>query len=429
MSILKKGQDEIALILNPNSGVVEPVRAGLDIEMPFPIMRGGRLLAAIRKGEISEDELTPRVEKVLKYIRRCNPPLLRPIEKASPYDAERSAILRRTVAESIVLFKNEDNILPLDGSALKNLAVIGSFATANVMPNLVSPQYLVSPLDGIKAHLLLEASACNVSHARGVSTHRVLPHMDHHFTKQVEINLWNRNDRSDMSKKPVSSEIVNSTFKPLVGRRIPGLDQDFEIEFKARFTVPKSATYTFSVVAAGPVVLMVDDKLVLKHTPSTAVKIPDVLFMQHEIQVETSMDFESGRTYSLHVVQRSQQGQNLELAQDLMVGFGEKVLMEDAIAEAVECARKAEVAVCFVGTGRDHEMEGFDREHISLSEGQEDMIKEILKVNRNVVLVNQSGGAVDLRFAQSAKALLHAHIGGQESGNGECWRWALRRYE
>ncbi len=402
-----------------SSKTVQPVLAGMDIEMPFPIMRGGRLLQAVRNGEISEDDLTPRLENVLKYIRRCNPPILRPMERASPYNAERSATLRRTVAESIVLLKNEDNVLPLNGHTLKSVAIIGTFATANVMPNLVSPQYLVSPLNGIRAHLELEASSCVVFHARGVSTHRVLPHMDHNFTKQVEINLWNRDDRSDGSKGPVSSEIANSTFKPMVGRRIPGLDEDFEIEFKARFTVPKSATYTFSVVASGPMVLKVDDKVVLKHTPAGTVKIPHVMFMQHDIQVEAAMEFESGRTYSLHVTQRSQTGKNPELAQDLMVGFGEKVLVPDAITEAVECARKADAAICFIGTGRDWEMEGFDREHISLSEGQEEMIKEVLKVNENAIIVNQSGGPVDLRFAQSAKAILHAHIGGQESGNGE----------
>jgi hypothetical protein len=48
------------------------------------------------------------------------------------------------------------------------------------------------------------------------------------------------------------------------------------------------------------------------------------------------------------------------------------------------------------------------------------MVRQVAEANPNTIVVNQSGGAVDLMFAQeSAKAVLHAHIGGQESGSGK----------
>jgi beta-glucosidase len=394
----------------------------MDIEMPFPMMRGAKLLQAIQQGDVQEDDLRPRVEKVLQYIRRANPPRQRPQERPSKYNAQRSALLRRTVGESVVLLKNQGGLLPLDVHQTKSIAVIGELATVSILPNLISPQYLVSPLDGIKGFVQLEAASCQINHAVGVQTHRIVPYLDERYTKQVEISIWKAKDRLEAGtgRQPYSTEVTGSAFKPMVGRHFPGLGGDFEIEMKAKIHVPKSGSYVLGLLTVGQAVVKLDEVTIMDHTPNRFVGIADMLFHQHEFQVEKVVQLEAGKQYNLHVVSQSQAGKSPELAQDLIVGMKEVVTNEAAIAEAVAAASKSDVAICFVGTGKDWEMEGFDRQTISLSLGQEEMVRQVAEANPNTIVVNQSGGAVDLMFAhECAKAVLHAHIGGQESGSGK----------
>jgi len=64
------------------------------------------------------------------------------------------ALAREMALQSIVLFKNQDNALPLDKSKLKKVAVIGPMADTCHLGNYSGkPEFRVSPLQGIKKHL------------------------------------------------------------------------------------------------------------------------------------------------------------------------------------------------------------------------------------------------------------------------------------
>ena len=61
--------------------------------------------------------------------------------------------MRKLVAESIVLLKNDSGILPLTASKLKKVAILGGNAKALVLSGggsaSLKPSYFVSPYDGI----------------------------------------------------------------------------------------------------------------------------------------------------------------------------------------------------------------------------------------------------------------------------------------
>lgn len=65
--------------------------------------------------------------------------------------------MRKVAAESIVLLKNEGNLLPLDASKLKKVAIVGGSAKAFVLSGggsaSLKPSYFVSPYDGITSAL------------------------------------------------------------------------------------------------------------------------------------------------------------------------------------------------------------------------------------------------------------------------------------
>jgi hypothetical protein len=49
---------------------VAPTKAGLNLEMPFPVFRSKRLIAKLEAGEVSEAEMDARALKMLELRHR-----------------------------------------------------------------------------------------------------------------------------------------------------------------------------------------------------------------------------------------------------------------------------------------------------------------------------------------------------------------------
>ena len=101
------------------------VKNGSTLEMPAP---GGdsvrELLAAVESGKISESDINARLSELLPLVFDTKAAL-----DAAPREfdaAAHHALARRAAAESLVLLKNEDSLLPL--AAGTKVAVIGDFA-------------------------------------------------------------------------------------------------------------------------------------------------------------------------------------------------------------------------------------------------------------------------------------------------------------
>ena len=93
----------------------ESINAGLDIEMPGPSRwRGPIALHALRSNKIATTTLDERARNVLILVKEC-------AKSGIPEDApevkldnpETSALLRKLAGDSVVLMKNENNVLPL----------------------------------------------------------------------------------------------------------------------------------------------------------------------------------------------------------------------------------------------------------------------------------------------------------------------------
>lgn len=101
------------------------VKNGSTLEMPAP---GGdsvrELLAAVENGKITESDIDARLSELLPLVFDTKAAL-----DAAPCEfdaAAHHALARRAAAESLVLLKNEDSLLPL--AAGSKVAVIGDFA-------------------------------------------------------------------------------------------------------------------------------------------------------------------------------------------------------------------------------------------------------------------------------------------------------------
>ncbi|MDE5996324.1 MAG: glycoside hydrolase family 3 C-terminal domain-containing protein, partial [Eubacterium sp.] len=105
---------------------VPGLKAGTDLEMPSSgTLNSERIIAAVENGVLDEAVLDERVDKVVDLIIKSKPAL----EHDFKYDIEAHHAVARKVAEgSMVLLKNDENILPLKSDA--KIAVIGEMAKA-----------------------------------------------------------------------------------------------------------------------------------------------------------------------------------------------------------------------------------------------------------------------------------------------------------
>ena len=101
------------------------VKNGSSLEMPAPGLDSAReLLEALKTGKISESDIDVRVDELID-ITLSTKNKKKPQDKAKMFE-DNNALAREAARKSIVLLKNEENILPLDKS--KKVAIIGDFA-------------------------------------------------------------------------------------------------------------------------------------------------------------------------------------------------------------------------------------------------------------------------------------------------------------
>jgi beta-glucosidase len=139
---------------------VSSIVAGLDLEMPTGRFFSSALEQAVKDGQVPEARIDDAL--VRRYTVMIEHGLFdrKPVER-SPNDTipalEHSAVARRIAEQSMVLLKNDGNLLPLDRGALKSVALIGPYAvramTGGGGSSYVNPAYTIRPEDGIYSHM------------------------------------------------------------------------------------------------------------------------------------------------------------------------------------------------------------------------------------------------------------------------------------
>jgi beta-glucosidase len=125
---------------------VAALKAGTDLEMPGPVAENERAIVdAIRGRELDESVLDLAVSRVRQLTERVN-------AGSSDFDPNaHHALARRAAQESIVLLRNEGDILPLDPAS--TVAVIGEFARSpriqGAGSSQVNPTRVDSPLESL----------------------------------------------------------------------------------------------------------------------------------------------------------------------------------------------------------------------------------------------------------------------------------------
>ncbi len=133
--VLKKDWGFKGFVVSDWGGTHSTVKAsaaGLDNEEPLDEFFGAKLKEAVEAGKVSQAELDEHVRRVLRSEFACG--LFDYPTQKSVVDVQGDLKTAQKIEEgSAVLLKNEGGLLPLDGTAVKSIAVIGPHADEGMM--------------------------------------------------------------------------------------------------------------------------------------------------------------------------------------------------------------------------------------------------------------------------------------------------------
>jgi beta-glucosidase len=139
---------------NPAAAAKRALEAGVDMELP-QVQCNDTLLPQIKDGLVSEATLDKAVARILKMKFRLGlfeDPYVNPDEAERVSETKESSLLALKAArEAITLLKNENNLLPLDRTKIRSIAVIGPNAGHVELGEYSGgPTRRISVLQGVK---------------------------------------------------------------------------------------------------------------------------------------------------------------------------------------------------------------------------------------------------------------------------------------
>lgn len=387
------------------------VRAGgLDLEMPGPArwMDAAKVVADVESGALDEATVDDKVRRLLRLMQRVGKLAgSAPRTPATPEDN----LARRAAAESIVLLKNDGDLLPLNPQQPLKIAVIGENARwASIMGGgsaQVNPHYTIAPLEGITARAAADGA---VHYALGTPIHRRPPSLNLDWLRAedgVTPGLTLRYyDNLTLSGTPSTTDIVRKTELHWFGEANPYVDPaNFSLRLSGSLRVPTSGEYRLQLMTYGGGRVLLDGRVVLDTWAGEE---------GSERVDEVVLPFDSATPARLtveYVTDQNSRGRWLRLGCT-------PVLAADPIQAAADLAARCDVAIVVAGLTREWETEGLDRPDMRLVGQQDELIARVAAANPNTIVVLNVGSPVEMPWVDAVPAVLQQWYGGQDAGHG-----------
>ncbi len=385
-----------------------------DLVMPGPTGPwGDELVSAVRDGKIDESVVDRKVARLLALAARVG--ALEGFDAAaSPVEVDGLAVARDAAADGMVLVRN-DGTLPLASDAVGSIAVIGYNAkyarTQGGGSATVIPESVVSPLDGIRSAY----PNATVSYARGPIVHQGVNELAADSMTNPSTGGPGALVRMlDEQGEPIYTEDRYAGNLVYFGGDAPVAEMA-TFEYSTRWTPDESGSIRIGCATVGTVTVSIDGEVAVEQE---ALPVGDDLGAAFLDPPATTVpiDVVAGRPLDLMI--RVKPLEAFRGALSITVGTESAVTDTDAlIAEAVEAAKAADVAVVVVGTNSKVESEGFDRTSLTLPAEQDRMVDAVRAANPRTVVVVNSGSPVELPWRDDVAAVLLTWFGGQEYGN------------
>ncbi|MFC9440066.1 glycoside hydrolase family 3 protein [Nocardia sp. NPDC057030] len=391
---------------------VAAITAGLDVAMPGPRgVYGDALVAAVRNGAVDESVVDAAVRNVLRLAARVG--LLDGTAAAvttPPAHIDGVALAREIASRAFVLVRNEHSTLPLDASRTK-VALIGLAAReARILGGgsaTVFPESVVSPLDGLTAALPDGA----LTYAIGAAPSDVLGAADRGF--DLHARVFDA-DGALLGDSSLPNGMVN-----WLGELPDGIDYDalHSVEVYGTFTPEETGAHVFGTKGVGDFRLVVDGTVLFEGDESLTGADPFEAFFGTPTARGT-IDLTAGTTVEVTMTHTPMKFADMPIQAVLftLAHSDPRRDPDELIAEAVEAARAADVAVVVVATTEQVESEGFDRTSLKLPGRQDELASRVAAANPHTVVVVNAGSPVEMPWRDEVPAILLSWFPGQQGG-------------
>ncbi|HKF89328.1 MAG TPA: glycoside hydrolase family 3 C-terminal domain-containing protein [Propionibacteriaceae bacterium] len=395
-------------------------RGGLTLVMPGPRGPWGpALLAAVSTDRVADGIITDKVRRLLRLAVRVGALAPRRSEDRRRFQASAEAqpdgdalrnLLREAASASVVLASNT-GVLPLDPVSMRRLAVLGPNAAD--MPvqgggsSAVVPPYSTSLLEALRTAM---GPTAHIEHAVGAPIREGLWPVTAAMTTCISCGRPGVHVRYvDAEGREIRNEHRPDGRLVWFGDQLP---RRATVEIATRVRVAAAGTWRFGVAGVGHFQLELDGQVVLAEVvrperPSFASSFLD--------PPRRSVDRELAEGEQLDLVLRHRPEHDDDFVKAVLGFRPPEAEPDQELATAVALARAADVAVVVVGTDEELETEGRDRVTTSLSGRQDELVRQVAKVNPRTVVVVISGAPVATPWRAQVSALLLAQFGGQEA--------------
>jgi beta-glucosidase len=398
----------------------DALKAGTDLECGSDYKN---LVGAVKRGLLTEDDINVAVKRV--FTARFKLGMFDPdsmvqyarisfFVNCSDYN---NTLARWAAQKSIVLLKNDKNILPLSKD-VKTIAVIGPNADnfESLLGNYNGiPKNPVTILKGIENKLdpgtkIIYAEGSDL--AEGIHNLSPIPSRYLETPDGRQGALGEYFDNREMKGVPVFSRIDDNIdfYWEHLSPRADMPDDDFGIRWTTYLIPPVSGTYSIGSWGSSGYQIILDGKSIISARSDHAAR-----------HIEVPAELEAGKKYKIEVLYKNYAGD----ADIKLLWAPPRPKMTE---EAVEAAKEADAVVLVLGLSQRLEgeempikIEGFnggDRTNLNLPAVQEKLLEAVTSTGKPVIVVLTNGGALSVNTAQEkAAAILLAGYGGQEGGN------------
>lgn len=402
----------------------DAVVAGLDLEMPGPSrFRGEALQFNASTGKPFGHIIDARAREVLKLVKKCAG---LPIKEHGPEETldtpETATLLRKIGNESIVLLKNENNILPL--AKEKKTLVLGPNAKEATYHGggsaALRAYYAVTPYDGISTAL-----GSKPTYTVGAYTHRFLPILGTQMTDAsgrpgMSWKVYNEPPGTP-DRKLVDELQFTKTEMHLVDYANPKVANTWYADMEGILVAEEDCTFEIGVVVSGTAKAFVNDTLVVDN--ATKQVAGDAFFGAATREERGRVELKKGEKYNFRIEFGS--APTFTLKGDayvpghgsLRVGGCKVIDDQEEIKKSVALAKEHDQVIICAGLNSDWETEGADRASMKLPGVLDQLIAEVAAANPNTVVVMQTGTPEEMPWLDKTSAVLQAWYGGNECGN------------
>lgn len=384
------------------------IKAGLDLECGDDVYMEP-LLNAYRLGMVSDADIDSAAYHVLRARMRLglfDDPEHNPYNRISPSVVGSPAhkeLALEAARQSIVLLKNEKNMLPLDMNKIKSIAVVGINAGTCEFGDYsgVPVGNAVSVLDGIKN---MAGDKVKIMYAPWISSadgYELISKS--YFSDGLKAEYFPNKDLEGVAKIR-TDEWIN--FEPANQAPDPFLPSSpLSIRWTGKLRPAVSGIYTLGFMSDDGCRLSIDGKQLIDAWETHAAKTTSV-----------EVSLEAGHEYSICAEYFDNGGDKVAKLYWKVPEAGQKDRLS-LYGEAESVVKSCELTIAVLGINKSIEREGQDRSDITLPKDQEEFIREIYKINPNTIVVLVAGSSLAIDWInENIPAIVNAWYPGEQGG-------------